>query len=88
MHAACCLWPVLASVFFGVSGADNDAEQLALTEQLFDAASSELGVVALDEPCFQKFGDFASGHRRDFMVGHPLVAAAVASTGGSFLILL
>ena len=31
--------------------ADNDAEQLASTEQLFYAALGELGVVALDQPC-------------------------------------
>ena len=30
--------------------ADADAEQLALTEQLFDAASGELGVVARGQP--------------------------------------
>ena len=33
--------------------------------------------------------DTSGGHRRDFLVGCPLVAAAVASwTGGSYLILL
>ena len=31
-------------------GADTDAEQLALTEQLFDAALGELGVVARGQP--------------------------------------
>ena len=34
-----------------LSGADADAEQLALTEQLFDAALGELGVVAGGRPC-------------------------------------
>ena len=106
----------------GYQGADNDAEQLALTEQLFDAASGELGVVALDQPCLI-VGDFnveptkipclakgilaglwvdlegvwvlaagvlptptckmdwasTGGHRRDFMVGFDLAAAAVLS---------
>ena len=45
VHTACCLWPVPASggsVWFSVvyqgAGADTDAEQLALTEQFFDAA--------------------------------------------------
>ena len=32
-------------VLCGSQGADSDAEQLALTEQLFDAALGELGVV-------------------------------------------
>ena len=31
-------------VWYGYQGADTDAEQLALTEQLFDAALGELGV--------------------------------------------
>ena len=31
-------------VLYGYQGADLDAEQLALTEQLFDAAFGELGV--------------------------------------------
>ena len=33
-------------VLYGYQGADTDAEQLALTEQLFDAAFGELSVVA------------------------------------------
>ena len=33
-------------VLYGYQGADVDAEQLALTEQLFDAALGELCVVA------------------------------------------
>ena len=44
-------------VLYGHQGADTDAEQLALTEQLFDAALGELGVVALDQPCLL-VGDF------------------------------
>ena len=32
-------------------GADTDAEQFALTEQLFDAALGELSVVARGQPC-------------------------------------
>ena len=35
----------------------TDAEQLALTEQLFDAALGELGVVARGQPCLI-VGDF------------------------------
>ena len=38
-------------------GADTDAEQLALTEQLFDAALGELSVVARGQPCLL-VGDF------------------------------
>ena len=38
-------------VLYGYQGADVDAEQLALTEQLFDAASGELSVVARGQPC-------------------------------------
>ena len=38
-------------------GADNNAEQLALTDQLFDAALGELGVVAREQPCLI-VGDF------------------------------
>ena len=120
-----CLLPVDSGrflhlvVLYGYQGADGDAEQLSLTDQLFDAALGELSVVALDQPCLV-VGDFnveptkipclskgifagpwvdlesawafASGvspavtckrtwgdsgrHRRDFMVGCPLVAAA------------
>ena len=123
-----CLLPVASGrflhlvVLYGYQGADGDAEQLSLTEQLFDAALGELRVVALDQPCLL-VGDFnveptkipclskgilaglwvdlesawafasgvppaatckrswgdVGGHRRDFMVGCPLVAAAVHS---------
>ena len=122
----CCLLLLVVFlhlvVLYGYHGADKDAEQLSLTDQLFDAALGELGVVALDQlclivgdfnveptkiPCLSK-GIFAGlwvdlesawafacgvspavtckrawddsgGHRRDFMVGCPLVAAAVRS---------
>ena len=40
-----------------LQGADAYAEQLALTEQLFDAALGELGVVARWQPCVL-VGDF------------------------------
>ena len=123
-----CLLPVASGrflhlvVLYGYQGADGDAEQLSLTEQLFDAALGELRVVALDQPCLL-VGDFnveptkipclskgilaglwvdlesawafasgvppaatckrswgdVGGHRRDLMVGCPLVAAAVHS---------
>ena len=44
-------------VLFGYQGSDTDTEQLALTEQLFDAALAELGVVARGSPCLLA-GDF------------------------------
>ena len=44
-------------VLYGYQGVDTDAEQLALTEQLFDAALGELGVVARGQPCLL-VGDF------------------------------
>ena len=44
-------------VLYGYQGADTDAEQLALTEQLFDAALAELAVVARGSPCLL-VGDF------------------------------
>ena len=58
-----CLLPLAAGrfmhlfVLYGYQGADADAEQLALTEQLFDAASGELSVVARGQPCLP-VGDF------------------------------
>ena len=44
-------------VLYGYQGADTDVEQLALTEQLFDAALGELSVVARGQPCLL-VGDF------------------------------
>ena len=38
-------------VLYGFQGADSDAEQLVLTEQLFDAVLGELNVVARGQPC-------------------------------------
>ena len=38
-------------VLYGYQGADSDAEQLALTDQLFDAALGELHAVASGQPC-------------------------------------
>ena len=42
MHLVC---------LYGYQGADTGAEQPALTEQLFDAALGELGVVAWGQRC-------------------------------------
>ena len=44
-------------VLYGYQGADTDAEQLALTDQLFDAALGELHTVASGQPCLM-VGDF------------------------------
>ena len=44
-------------VLYGYQRADSDAEQLALTDQLFDAALGELSVVARVQPCMI-VGDF------------------------------
>ena len=58
-----CLLPLGAGrflhlvVLYGYQGADTDAEQLALTEQLFDAALGELSVVSRGQPCML-VGDF------------------------------
>ena len=38
-------------VLYGYQGDENDTEQLALTDQLFDAALGELSVVARGQPC-------------------------------------
>ena len=44
-------------VLYGYQGADTDAEQLALTDQLFDAALGEVYAAALGQPCLL-VGDF------------------------------
>ena len=44
-------------VLYGYQGADADAEQLTLTDQLFDAALDELCVVGRGQPCML-VGDF------------------------------
>ena len=58
-----CLLPLGAGrfmhlvVLYGYQGANVDAEQLALTDQLFDAALGELSDVAWGQPCLL-VGDF------------------------------
>ena len=126
-RAVRCLLPLASGrflhlcVLYVYQGADVDSEQLALTDQLFDAALGELYVAALGQPCLL-VGDFnveptkipclakgisaglwvdfgeswalaaglqpaptckrcwtaAGGHRRDFILGCPLAAAAAA----------
>ena len=62
-RAVRCLLPLAGGrflhlcVLYGYQGADTDPEQLALTEQLFDAALGELYVAALGQPCLL-VGDF------------------------------
>ena len=124
-RAVRCLLPLASGrflhlcVLYGYQGADTDAEQLALTDQLFDAALGELHAVALGQPCllvgdviveptkipclakglsaglWVDFGEAwaiaaglhpaptckrswtgVGGHRRDFVLGCPLAAAA------------
>ena len=59
-------------VLHSYQGADSDAEQLALTEQLFDAALGELGVVARETTMFAGWGFQRGPHqnpvpgKRDF----------------------
>ena len=57
----CFLWVVVGLCvwlfFMAIRGADRDAERLALTDQLLDAALGELGVVAREQPCLL-VGDF------------------------------
>ena len=56
-RAVRCLLPLGAGrfmhlfVLYGYQGAGTDAEQLALTDQLFDAALGELSVVARGQLC-------------------------------------
>ena len=62
-RAVRCLLPLASGrflhlcVLYGYQGADTDSEQLALTDQLFDAALFELYVAALGQPCLL-VGDF------------------------------
>ena len=62
-RAVWCLLPLGAGgfmhlvVLYGYQGADTDAEQLALTDKLFDAALGELSVVARGQPSMI-VGDF------------------------------
>ena len=56
-RAVRCLLPLTSGrflhlfVLYGYQGADTDAEQLALTDQLFNAALGEPHVVASGQPC-------------------------------------
>ena len=38
-------------VVYGYQGAEDDAEKLSLTDQLSDAALSELAVISRGQPC-------------------------------------
>ena len=56
-RAVRCMLPLGAGsirhlvVLYGYQSADSDAEQLALTDQLFDTALGELSVVGRGQPC-------------------------------------
>ena len=56
-RAVRCMLPLGAGRFMGKQGADSDAEQLALTDQFFDAVLGELSVVGRGQPCML-VGDF------------------------------
>ena len=62
-RAVRCLLPLGFGKFlhlvvqYGYQGADREAEKLALTDELLDAAFGELGVVAREQPCLV-VGDF------------------------------
>ena len=57
----CCRWGVVGFlhlvVLYGYQGTDREAEKLALTDQLLDAAFGELGVVPREQPSMV-VGDF------------------------------
>ena len=55
-------------VLYAYQVADRDAERLALTEQLWDAALGELGVVAREQPCLL-VGDFNVEPTKDSLPG-------------------
>ena len=62
MYSAVGCWSVYAFGCFvwlsgGYQGVESDPEQLALTDQLFDAALGELSAVARGQPCML-VGDF------------------------------
>ena len=68
-RAVRCLLPLGAGRFmhlfvvYGFQGADADSEQLALTEQLFDAVFDELNVVARGQPCLVVLGFQRGAHQ-------------------------
>ena len=55
-------------VLYGCQGADTDAEQLALTEQLFDAALGELGSGCTKAALFDCWGFQRGAHRNPLPV--------------------
>ena len=62
-RAVRCMLPLVCGrflhlvVLYGYQGTDREAEKLALTDQLLDAALGELRVVAREQPCLV-VGDF------------------------------
>ena len=67
-----CRWVLVGFmhvvVLYGYQGADSDPDQLALTDQLFDAALGELSVVARGQPCML-VGDFQRGTHQNPLPG-------------------
>ena len=61
LSGVCCRWGEVGFlhlvVLYGYQCADCEAEKLALTDQLLDAALGELRVVAREQPCLV-VGDF------------------------------
>ena len=55
-------------VLYGFQGADSDAEQLSLTQQVFDAALGELSVVSRGQPCLL-VGGFQRGAHQNPLPG-------------------
>ena len=55
-------------VLYGYHGADSSAERLQLTNQLFEAALSELAVVARGQACLVCWG-FQRGAHKDTLFG-------------------
>ena len=73
-------------VLYGYQGTDHDPEQLALTEQLFDAALSELSIVARGQPCLMvEFSDASPAHKITFVVWNDLHAHVCAVSSLTFL---
>ena len=62
------LWFMHLAVLCGYQGADCDSEQLALTEQLFDAALGKLAVVARGQPCLIVGDSHRGAHQDPFPV--------------------
>ena len=70
-------------VLYGYQGADSDPEQLALTDQLFDAALEELSVVARGQVCML-VGDFNVEPTKIPCLAKGILAGFWVDLGGSW----